>query len=213
MTTTPKQEGAMTRLIEAVRTSTNLLQAAGFGTKAEELREAFAAAAQGLTNDDILRLAAEVLGNPLLIEDLKQDFTVHTEARDWVKFARALLAATSAQSSPQGEKVCPTGFVRGVRVGSPMESQDWDVEFSYGDDEPHGEGWQAVYLRTPTDSEQRRDAERWQWFMANYGALSLHEKFSDDVPGVFTQGLKSRSWDEITRTIDAALSQQPASGK
>lgn len=47
-----------------------------------------------MTDDDILRLVAEKLGNPLLFEDLKEDFTVHTEAEDWIKFARALLSAT-----------------------------------------------------------------------------------------------------------------------
>jgi hypothetical protein len=53
-----------------------------------------------------------------------------------------------------------------------------------------------------------RDAERWRWFMANYGALTLHEKFSDNVPRVFTHELKGRSWDEITQAIDAAMSQK-----
>jgi hypothetical protein len=48
---------------------------------------------RALVDDDILRLAAQVLGNPLLFDDLKQDFTVHTEAGDWIKFARAILAA------------------------------------------------------------------------------------------------------------------------
>lgn len=47
-----------------------------------------------MTDDDILRLVAEKLGNPLLFEDLKEDFTVHTEAEDWIKFARALLSAS-----------------------------------------------------------------------------------------------------------------------
>ena len=46
--------------------------------------------AEVLTDDEILQLVATVLGNPLLFEDLKQDFTVHTEADDWIKFARAL---------------------------------------------------------------------------------------------------------------------------
>jgi len=43
-----------------------------------------------VTDDDILRLAAQVLGNPLLFEDLKEDFTVHTEACDWINFAQAI---------------------------------------------------------------------------------------------------------------------------
>jgi hypothetical protein len=53
-----------------------------------------------------------------------------------------------------------------------------------------------------------RDVERWRWFVANYGALTLHEKFSDNIPRVFTHELKGRSWDEITQAIDAALSQK-----
>jgi hypothetical protein len=47
-----------------------------------------------VSDDDVLRLAAQVLGNPLLFEDLKQDFTVHTEADDWIKFARAIEQAS-----------------------------------------------------------------------------------------------------------------------
>ncbi|MFM0405250.1 hypothetical protein [Paraburkholderia dipogonis] len=59
-----------------------------------------------MTDDDILRLVAQVLGNPLLFEDLKQDFTVHTEADDWIKFARVLLSA-SKPAAPEGWKLVP----------------------------------------------------------------------------------------------------------
>jgi hypothetical protein len=54
-------------------------------------------------------------------------------------------------------------------------------------------------------TDDARDAARWRWFTQNYGALNLHEKFAGNTPRVFTRGLKGRSWDEITRTIDAAL--------
>ncbi|CAN7644579.1 hypothetical protein [Paraburkholderia terricola] len=58
-----------------------------------------------MTDDDILRLVAEKLGNPLLFEDLKGDFAIHTEASDWINFARALLGSKPAV--PEGWKIVP----------------------------------------------------------------------------------------------------------
>lgn len=73
-----------------------------------------------MTDDDILRLVAEKLGNPLLFEDLKEDFTVHTEAEDWIKFARALLSASKPAAidgqEAVGEVVASTLRAEGVRV-------------------------------------------------------------------------------------------------
>src|SRR6185437_3108490 len=66
-----------------------------------------------MTDDDILRLAAQVLGNPLLFEDLKQDFTVHTEAGEWIKFARAILARQPAAIDK--EAVSSTGSLDEVK--------------------------------------------------------------------------------------------------
>lgn len=59
-----------------------------------------------MTDDDVLRLAAQVLGNPLLFEDLKQDFTVHTESTDWVKFARAIEQASRRAALEEAWNVC-----------------------------------------------------------------------------------------------------------
>jgi hypothetical protein len=79
-----------------------------------------------MTDDDILRLVAEKLGNPLLFEDLKEDFTVHTEAEDWIKFARALLSA-SKPAAPQPAAVYPQG-VMGIPPYSPPGSGSMTVE-------------------------------------------------------------------------------------
>jgi hypothetical protein len=49
------------------------------------------------SDDAILRLAAKAMGNPMLYEDLKGDFPIHTEAEDWINFARVLLAAPTGE--------------------------------------------------------------------------------------------------------------------
>jgi len=81
-----------------------------------------------MTNDDILRLVAEKLGNPLLFEDLKGDFAIHTEASDWINFARALLAS---------KPVVPQGF-----AVKRVEGHGWII------DPPSGSRWIA-YEGTP----------------------------------------------------------------
>lgn len=45
-----------------------------------------------LKPEEIYALVAQCLGNPLLAEDLAQDFTVHTEASEWIEFAAAIEA-------------------------------------------------------------------------------------------------------------------------
>lgn len=51
----------------------------------------------------------------------------------------------------------PTAWMRGVKSGgSSHEPPQWDVEFSYGDDEPEGNGWLPLYGRTrPILGEKR----------------------------------------------------------
>lgn len=62
-------------------------------------------------------------------------------------------------------------------------------------------------------NDDARDAARWRWFIANYGAMSIHEKFVGDLPNIFARDLKGRSWAEITSAIDAAMTAaRPASG-
>lgn len=56
-----------------------------------------------VTEEQIFDLVGEVLGQPLIAEDLREGFTVHTEPRDWVNFARALLAASQAEKKGESQ--------------------------------------------------------------------------------------------------------------
>lgn len=50
-------------------------------------------AVPALTDEQIYVLAANAMGNPMLVKDLRGGFPIHTEPDDWLKFARAILAA------------------------------------------------------------------------------------------------------------------------
>jgi hypothetical protein len=43
-----------------------------------------------LNERQIFEIAAEAIGNPLLADDLEEGFTVHTESRDWIGFAKQI---------------------------------------------------------------------------------------------------------------------------
>jgi hypothetical protein len=102
-----------------------------------------------MTDDDVLRLAAQVLGNPLLFEDLKQDFTVHTEAGDWIKFARALLSASKPAALHQ-----PTEAMLNA-------ARDWSLKkygLGIGSDAAIG-CWQAMLAAAPAQSGEAVEAD------------------------------------------------------
>lgn len=50
-------------------------------------------AVPALTDEEIFEIVGQVLGQPLIADDLREGFSVHTEPRDWLNFARAILAA------------------------------------------------------------------------------------------------------------------------
>lgn len=55
----------------------------------------------------------------------------------------------------------PIGWIRGVCSHVPGEPDEWDVEFSYGDDRPEGSGWRPVYsTRHYDDLKAERDRLR-----------------------------------------------------
>lgn len=118
----------------------------------------------------------------------------HCGAPGLLKFARALLAAASAQSSRQAvawECSSPAGEKPSLAF---LTSKKPTVEHY------ENQGWRVLPLYTQaTDSEQvRRDAERYRW---------LRERFVTIDMAYPKQNYRLTALDEF---IDAALSQQPA---
>jgi hypothetical protein len=146
-----------------------------------------------------------------LIEQQAARLTALESERD------ALLAAAGKEAViPDGWKLVPIKpTVEIVKAGGKARVDDFNrngTTLSPKDANRVAEAmYRAMIEAAPTaalENGDGRDAERWRWFVANYGALTLHEKFSDNVPRVFTHELKGRSWDEITQAIDAAMSQK-----
>lgn len=61
----------------------------------------------------------------------------------FIEAAQVIDAARKAVHEPC---VRPSAWYRGVRcAGSPSEPAEYDVEMSYGDDQPEGKGWLPLY--------------------------------------------------------------------
>jgi hypothetical protein len=126
---------------------------------------------------------------------------------------RAWRGSWQARAALPAEKVRAEPVAWMIRIG---DSNVWSYTQLESDADFYGKQSGLKYEKRPLytapaaalEKGDGRDAARWRWFVANYGALTLHEKFSDNIPRVFTHELKGRSWDEITQAIDAALSQK-----
>lgn len=62
-----------------------------------------------MTDEHVFELVGQVLGQPLIAEDLREEdlregFTVHTESRDWIAFARAIQAASPMAPANEQER-------------------------------------------------------------------------------------------------------------
>lgn len=56
----------------------------------------------------------------------------------------AKLSGEHAPDETAGEPV-PTAWMRGIRSYIPGEPDEWNADFSYGDDRPDGDGWVPLY--------------------------------------------------------------------
>lgn len=92
----------------------------------------------GPSDERIFEIVGEVLGQPLIADDLREGFTVHTEPRDWVNFARALLAAPpnrqkdNDSATGNGDGMALTAGLREAADFVAGKADDYANEFGYG---------------------------------------------------------------------------------
>lgn len=58
-------------------------------------------------------------------------------------------SAATPETPPLQLRAVPSAWMRGIKSYVPGEPDEWDTEFSYGDDQPEGEGWVPLYSKPP----------------------------------------------------------------